>query len=460
VSSLDTDRRRLVTCAVLLAALALALRLTLFAFGPWHDAGRARRADSDRYVLLAHNLLAYKTLGKKEEDGLMHQAVARLRAGNGTKPLLDDNGLMPESFRTPGYPAFLAAVFAVVDDDRAVLLVQCLTGGIGTLLVVYVACALGLAGRSALVAGFLWAVHPALVVFDNLMLTESLFNFGALVALALACRGPRIGSSLGAGVVLGLTALVRPVGLLYLPAALAALWDGRPRRWLAAFCLIAAAVVPSALWAARNRAVGEGFRVSTVGDLNLLFYSAAFTSAEEKGNDWLKSWPKQVEEMEQKLATRLQPGEDVVSAARRLAVEEMRSKPRLAAKVHAKSQLKLFVDHSGRDFAVLLGHPYRETGLFSRLVLGGEQEKESGGTVQLVAVGAWTLLNALIAHAAAVCLVLALFRRDYRLLMVCVPTIVLFMVATGCVGLERFRLPMMLPLFLSAASLCGVRSRH
>lgn len=459
MSSTDTDRKRFVAAVILLVVLALASRLAVFAIGPRQDSDRALRPDSKRYVLLAHNLLEFKTLGKTDEDGLMHQAVARLRAANGTEPVRDANGLMPESFRTPGYPVFLAAVFSAVDDLRAVLLAQCVGGGLATALVVYVGCMVGLARRSALVAGFLWAVHPALVLFDNQLLTESFFNLGALVALAIACRSTGTGGSLLSGLVLGLTGLVRPLGLAYLPATIAAGWGRQRRRWLAACCLAAIAVVPSVLWAARNRAAGEGFHVSTVGDLNLLFYSAAYTTAEERHEDWLTTWPDLVKQKEKDLSERLQPGEDVASAARKLGLAQMAERPGLAAKVHAKSQLKLFVDHSGRDFALLLGQPYRESGLFSRLALGGEQQKEGAPVVQLVTVGAWTLLNALIALAAAVGIVLALFRRNWRLLFVCVPTIVLFMAATGAVGLERFRLPMMLPLFLSAASLCGMRPK-
>jgi 4-amino-4-deoxy-L-arabinose transferase-like glycosyltransferase len=455
----DSQRRRFVVATLCLALLALTLRLTAFAFGPWQDPGRALRPDSKRYVLLAHNLLEFKTLGKTDEDGLMHQAVARLRAGNGTEPRRDANGLMPEAFRTPGYPVFLAATFSVYNDIRAVILLQCLSGGVATVLVVYVACGLGLKRRSALVAGFLWAVHPALVMFDNLILTESLFNFGALVALALACRTSRTGGSLLSGLVVGLNALVRPLGLVYLPAVLAAGWGRQPRRWLAAACLVIVAVVPSVLWAGRNRSMGEGFHVSTVGDLNLLFYSAAYTAAESRHEDWFDTWPNLVKEQEAELAQRLQPGEDVVNAARRLALSEMAARPGIAAKVHAKSQVKLLVDHSGRDFALLLDQPYKETGLFSRLVLGGDQQKEGASTLQLAAVGAWTLLNAVVALAAAVGLVVTLFRRDWRLFFVCLPTIFLFMAATGAVGLERFRLPMMVPLFLSAASLCGMRPK-
>jgi hypothetical protein len=453
----DADRNRFVRGVALVTALALGLRLAVFGFGPWQDAERAIRADSLRYVLLAHNLLTYQTFGKAEEEGLMHQAVARLRADNSTKPARDVNGLRPESFRTPGYCAFLAAVFCVVDDVRAAILVQCLAGGSSVVLVAYIARRLGLRRRAAIVACLLWAVHPALVLYDNLVLTESFFNFGAVVALALACRATGLAGASASGVMLGLTGLIRPVGLLYLPAVLAAGWGRQAQRWLAACCLVAFAVLPSVLWMTRNRVVGEGFRVSSVGDLNLLFYSDAYMVSEERGEDWFKSWPRRIFEIEQRLAPRLSPGEDVVAAARRMALSDMAAKPGLAAKVHLKSEIKLLVDHSGGDLAMVLGREYQPTGLFSRLVLGGNGQSSGGDTLQVIAVAAWVLFNASIVLAAAVGILVALWRRCYRLLIVCLPTIVLFVAATGCVGLERFRLPIMLPLFLAAASLWGAQ---
>jgi hypothetical protein len=453
----DADRRRFVRGVALVTALALGLRLAVFGFGPWQDAERAIRADSQRYVLLAHNLLTYQTFGKFREDGLMHQAVARLRADNGTNPHRDDFGLLPESFRTPGYCAFLAAVFCVVDDVRAALLVQCLVGGLSVALVAYIARRLGLSRRAALVASFLWAVHPALVLYDNLVLTENFFNFGAVVALALACRATGLAGVSASGITLGLTGLIRPVGLLYLPAVLAAGWGRQARRWLAACCLVVFAVLPSALWMTRNRAVGEGLRVSSVGDLNLLFYSDAYMVSEERGEDWFKSWPRRIFEIEQRLAPRLAPGEDVVAAARRMALSDIFTKPGLAAKVHLKSEVKLLLDHSGGDFAMVLGREYQPTGLFSRLVLGGNGQTDSGDSFQVVAVAAWVLFNASIVLAAAAGLLVAVWRRCYRLIVVCLPTILLFVAATGCVGLERFRLPVMLPLFLAAASLWGAQ---
>ncbi len=441
----------------LIGLLAVALRLTVLALGPWQNPERALRADSPRYVLLARNLLEYGTFGKTTEDGRMHQAVARLRSENGTDPRRDANGLAPESFRTPAYPAFLAAVFRAGGDLRAVLVIQCILGGAAAALVVAVARSLGLSRAAALLAGLGWAVHPALVLYDNLILTESLFNTGAVAALFLSARARGLAGALLAGVTLGVTGLVRPVGFLYVPAALALGWRRYPRYALAVAGLAAAAVLPPVLWAARNGAVGEGFRVSTVGDLNFLFYSAAYATSEERGEDWLASWPRRVAEAEAELGGRLAPGEDVVTAARRLAFEKMAARPGVTAKTHAKSQLKLLVDHSAGDFADLLGIPYRPTGLFSRLVLGGDPGEEGAGAAQIAVTLAWVILNVLIAVATFAGVLLGLWRRCYRLLAVCVPTILLFMAATGCVGLERFRVPMLLPMLLLSASVVGCR---
>jgi hypothetical protein len=132
----------------------------------------------------------------------------------------------------------------------------------------------------------------------------------------------------------------------------------------------------------------------------------------------------------------------------------MASRPGATAKVFAKSQLKLLVDHSVGEFAILLGLHYEPSGLFSRMFLGRERGSDASAT-QLAFAGAWAMLNGLIALGAVVGLFLALWQRRYRLLFICVPTILLFMAATGGVGLERFRLPMLLPLLLLASSVFG-----
>src|SRR5262245_57867249 len=110
-----------------LFAAAILSRLVVLFTGPWIDPARVFpfSPDSARYVVLADELLAHQTFGKPVEDGLMHEAVAKLRAANGTLPPPDANGLYPEAFRTPGYPLFLAVCSGRGGLGLA-LLAQCL----------------------------------------------------------------------------------------------------------------------------------------------------------------------------------------------------------------------------------------------------------------------------------------------------------------------------------------------
>lgn len=445
---------------IALFLLALFVRAALLAIGPWRHPPRSLQSDSHRYLVLAENLVAYQAFGKQVEDGMLHQAVARLRAENGTQPAADANGLRPESFRTPGYPMFLAAIEASGGRVRAILIVQCLLGAAMTPLVMAIASSLRLAPAGVCLVGLLWAVHPALILFDLLLLTESFFNCCAITGLAIATRVNRISQSLLAGVMIGLTSLVRPLGLLYLPAAAVLIWPISQRRIRSLIVMIAAAVAPVGLWALRNQSVGEGLRVSTIGDLHLLFQAAAYAISEERGEDWHGSWPERVRELIAKLETRVTAGADVFGECRRLAAEELAQRPLAVARVHAKSMVKLLLDHSFGDAAPMLGASYQPSGLFSRLILREDQARmgQHPTTIQLLIVLSWMALNGVIVVAALAGAIGAMRRRDYQLLFFCVPTIVLFMVASGSVGLERFRLPCLLPLLLLTGNLMPRRT--
>jgi hypothetical protein len=444
---------------LLLAALGLTLRLALFTFGPLNGEPRVLiDEDSLRYVILSENLLTHSQFAKLKEDGLMHKAIERLRAENGTLPPADALGMRAEGFRTPGYPLYLAAWRAFTNDLRWPVLGQCLMGAILVGFVVEIARKIAVKLGAAYAVGLFWACHPALLVHDNGIMTESLFNVLAISGLFVATQVRTWRGLLLAGFLIGASALVRPLGLLFLPAAAALAWPTLQRRWLALVILAVAAALPSVAWSARNAQAGFGFRVSTVGDLNHLFYTAAYVESESRGEDWLKSWKQRVQENESKLRSRIQPGDDVFTAARSLAFEELLSKPQLTAKVLAKSWVKLFLANSASMYAGLLGQEYESTGLFARYVLG-ETSDNAPPTNWPAALGvlAWTGINAMLVLLAAIGLGRWLIRGQLRLVVMTAVTISLFLIATGAVGLERFRLPILLPLLLAAAGAAGQR---
>jgi hypothetical protein len=434
---------------VLLCILALVVRLAVLFVGPWQMPSRAYNPDSSRYLVLGRHLAEHRVFGKAAEDGLVHTQVAAIRARNGTLPPPDEHGLRPESFRTPGYPVLIAALGAVHSDYRFILLFQCVLGASGVALMFVLARRLDIGDRGAWLAASLWAFHPALVLHDNLFMSETLFTVLGLAALALHNGGVRL---IAAAALLAAAALVRPLGLLYLPALLAMTLARRPIRWPIVALAIGLAVLPSAAWALRNDARGEGMRVSTVGTINLLYYTVAYTLSEAANEEWSEAWPHRVTELSGKLQARVRPGSDVISDAGTLALEELRSHPAALVRVQLKSWTKLFLDHSMGELAAVLGRSYMPSHLFSALVLREPSATRSLAPGAAASALLWVGVNALLALGALAGVLRALRRRHWALAAVVVSIVVLFALGTGSVGLERFRIPAMIGLFLGSAA--------
>jgi 4-amino-4-deoxy-L-arabinose transferase-like glycosyltransferase len=166
-----------------------------------------------------------------------------------------------------GYPALLGGVYAIFGS--APIVGKLLGAALGALLAafVYLLAARATSERRAVVAGLLVAVHPGLVAYAALHMTEILSAL-LLVAAALVA-GPKKRAA-AAGLVLGLATLVRPQSILLAP--LVGLFG--PRRFgpmlragAVATALAAAVVIP---WTIRNCRVMDGCAfVSTNGGWNL-----------------------------------------------------------------------------------------------------------------------------------------------------------------------------------------------
>jgi len=125
--------------------------------------------------------------------------------------------------RLPGYPAFLAAVFAVfgMEHYRAVLVVQMFVD-VGTCLVIADMARRLISPRAARAAFLLTALCPFLASYGAAALTETLEIFFTALALDFAIAGLMAGRGmlpwLGCGLSVGAAILLRPDGGLLLMA--------------------------------------------------------------------------------------------------------------------------------------------------------------------------------------------------------------------------------------------------
>ena len=179
-----------------------------------------------------------------------------------------------------GYSAYLAAFYRLFGASMHVAAVVNACTGAALAVVTWLLARRAFGPRRALVGGALVALHPGLILYSALVMTEPLAAVLTLGAFWIAVRDARKvrGVVLGA-LVLGVAALVRPQALLCVPF-LALILGVRTRdaaarpswRKVGAIALAASAIalVPVLPWTARNCRVMDGCAlVSTNGGWNL-----------------------------------------------------------------------------------------------------------------------------------------------------------------------------------------------
>jgi uncharacterized protein (TIGR03086 family) len=205
-----------------------------------------------------------------------------------------------EFVRTPGYPAFLAAVYAVSDEsDMAVYVVQALLSGLAVLLAIDLARRLSGSLVVGLVAGVALALDPLQTSVLGFVGTEALAT--VMVALAAWCGVRFVQSDLdrrwGAayGLALVTVTYIRPTtfyfcavpAVLLIPRVVRA-WRARDRagaRHVVAggLAIVVPCVVLLGMWNVRNQREVGSWRFSAIESVNLYWYRGAGVVSERDG---------------------------------------------------------------------------------------------------------------------------------------------------------------------------------
>jgi hypothetical protein len=225
------------------------------------------------------------------DDSYSYLGPARqLAAGNG---FLNGNGI-PETRRTPGYPLILAPFSRDESTLRGAVVLQHAIA-IAVAMGVFVIATRRRNAAAGLVAAAILAVDLPTLHHANGILTESVFTAFVLAEVVLLYRGSRSGSGFliaTAGVVGGLSVLVRPIAIyFFVPAALFLIvFAGGKRVRFAAIYVVAFVAAPT-WWAARNYAMSGQFTVSTISAWSLLCDRAAATLAIDDPGDFMRNLP-------------------------------------------------------------------------------------------------------------------------------------------------------------------------
>lgn len=247
---------------VILVLIPLAIRLSLLLV-VGDDVTRLHTPDSPAYVELGHNFSAY---------------------WHPNSPLFEQS-----LNRTPGYPAMIAAIFAVFGDSiQAIVILQILVSVVGVVICYQIGRRL-IGTTAGFLAALLFAVDPVSSLWAVHVQNETLFTFLLLLFMLLWLRSIRLQDAVAtgaAGLLLGLATLVRPAGL-YLPFLLlpAYLFVSAPwkQRWYSSVLLVGGALLPVLLWMGHNYRQAGIAELSVIEGKELLYCRAAGAVAESDG---------------------------------------------------------------------------------------------------------------------------------------------------------------------------------
>jgi 4-amino-4-deoxy-L-arabinose transferase-like glycosyltransferase len=261
---------RLLLAGILLGALAFRLGVFLAVYA--EDPTRILTADSMSYVDSARALVQ----------------VGRFALA----PDLPD---VPQTVRTPGYPLFIAGLYAIFGERHAPVILAQLVVSVATVGLVYLIGVRFWGATAATMAILILALDYTTFLYSQLLLTETLFTFALVLTVWIAIRfllaeqrRPRYALYLGLG--LALQALIRPISYYLIFVILpGVLLIGTRSRWkrkeLATVSLLI--LLPWVLlvggWQVRNWLETGSWEFSHIRGVNLLAYRGADIVAKRDG---------------------------------------------------------------------------------------------------------------------------------------------------------------------------------
>ncbi|HBF33547.1 TPA: hypothetical protein DDW35_03180 [Candidatus Sumerlaeota bacterium] len=422
----------------LIFLVAAALRLALFAAAlPYPE--RFQEPDTATYYLPAINLLHHFSFSKSPEA-----------------PFL------PEEFRTPGYPAFAALVFAVLPERHAsVVFVQCLLSAFACCLLYGVARSWW--GRKmGLLVGLAQALSMSGVVNSLYFLSDGLYSILVILQIVLWARYLQTHALRWvclASACLGLMTLTRPIGMMWIIPQIFLLltepgqpWKRRLIATVVGLLIFQACIIP---WKLHNAHVGIGYTLCTAAGSTLYLNNVVASEAARtntSGDILRAQWGQELEQIFARERQRFATPQARCDYQVQRSLEIMKAHPLAYAKAHLKPWALL---PNVNGVFQLLGIAGGQRGTLDILtrqgVVAAANHYLDGRWWLLLLMLPWIALQGA-AYALATCGCVLLFkRRLWWEIMAFLAFSYYYIFMVGPVTLARYQEPAMPAIFLLAA---------
>ncbi len=379
------------------------------------------------------------------------------------------DGVTPELFRLPGYPAVLVPGMLLGHPLTIGLLINLIASLVTVWIVYDTARILGATERGATVAALVVAFDPVLMVWSTRLMAETVFTM-LLAALVLCIvRLDRNGALyrvvplpiLTVGGLLAILIYVRPVALVVPLALLAGVLGLRARGGgpqplrvvMVAVLVCAGLLLP---WVIRNGVVAGYWGLTTLPARASYLAIGAAVDAQAAGRPFHEERARRLEDVRRSLG---EHGPDVYARVRDEGLASVRSRPVETLVMYVSGVLRTLVDPGGLELVRLLGGYPVAGGFLNRVVQLGtvgavsELARERPG-LMVVLVATAIPLGALLVLASTGFHRLA--KRQWHLAMMTASiAVALLACAGGPHGNSRFRHPVVPLLAVWAAFACG-----
>jgi hypothetical protein len=192
---------------------------------------------------------------------------------------------IPDTWRTPGYPAVLALIIRFAGDSTPALILFQQVLSAATVPLLWLVMRRYASWRWALALSLLWCIDPFRIYYSLWLLAETLFTFALLLCILFYATRSRFstGSGLTLGLLAGWVVLIRPIGLLIPLLGISGvfIWCLRARRagaipdspwWKPAMACAVGTLLVVGPWCLRNKKVAGHFALSHQSGASLAYH--------------------------------------------------------------------------------------------------------------------------------------------------------------------------------------------
>jgi len=435
------QRISLIHIVLLSVMLNLVMYCVIRSWKPDIEKNTIITSDATGYETLAENILRYHTFAGKYDTNKIPLS----------SPLLEPVNLLYnyDTFRGPGYPAFLAMVYFIAGvKPFAAIFLQILLNIISVILAYRITLLLFSNTIVATLTGLLYAMDVHSIYVANVLYSDTLFIFLFLLSVYYFISGIQeksLPKFLTSAVFIGLSCLTRPVSLLFpiVYVMMVFIFYRNLGRWiikaLALFMVIAYSIIGT--WAFRNHTMYGSWQLTTEDKYGLLMFYEAFGEARQSNLPIDSVRERLQAECNLSGCNKLKNPFDRSKICGQVAWKHIRQNKLVFAETQLWGATHMFLSLGNIDMAQTLG--WASSNVDGQLIMDSQRIGQNFSHAGQAFLGILIIAVLIVQYIGFLCGMFYLVKNHkYLIITFSILTILYFTLITGAVGKYRYKLPM------------------